>query len=645
MGKNLNLNYKGIAVLAKVLAKKANLGHQWIFPDTSGGSKWDRSEYGKKIRHIGQPYTDYNTIYTPYPDPSLSGDQLEEVAGTTYHEIYHNTPECKEDRDVMEENKIYAETLYGTLFNVLCDNRAEHLNHGTFRGADQIVGNTRSRFAKYRMETELNDDYLKTREKLLDKFRKEATPEEFEAGLKKADMMDALYAWDIKARTDWQPSHHGLYDTLLPRLSERSQEWAERLSKYTEEYTSLEPWKSGSEHMKGLMDRLVTEVFDYTEEELNEMQQESRDAFDKKQAEAAIQPDGNGESDGGGDGYGSDEARGKGGDSKGKDGPPGSLEEYLKRLYQNRVKDAHGEPKEAKGHHVSYEGHEMTRGTGFMPSPDQEILQGKDFKINAGDEKWAASAQNKYALPGGGLAGTVRKLLQVLSQAYWVGGKKRGRLNSRALHRITHRDTSLFKDKEQALVTDVAVTVLTDMSGSMGGYEVSKYACAAMATAHLNDAISVSGIPLEILGFSEEANNKFSGSYPVHTIFKTFKERISGDKIIKMFAHRRDHLCNNSDGESILWAYERLVTQPEKRKLLIVLSDGSPSCYNDTGDEASFTKEVIEEIEERSPVEIYGIGIQDRNVKRFYKEHVTIREAHELETALMKVIKTKILRR
>jgi len=51
----------------------------------------------------------------------------------------------------------------------------------------------------------------------------------------------------------------------------------------------------------------------------------------------------------------------------------------------------------------------------------------------------------------------------------------------------------------------------------------------------------------------------------------------------------------------------------------------------------------LEEIEKRGEVEIYGIGIEDGNVSRLYKDWKVINHSDELEGALLELISTKIL--
>ena len=82
-------------------------------------------------------------------------------------------------------------------------------------------------------------------------------------------------------------------------------------------------------------------------------------------------------------------------------------------------------------------------------------------------------------------------------------------------------------------------------------------------------------------------------------------------------------------GEAILWSVDRLHKRKNKRKVLIVLSDGQPA--SNRGDCYQFTKDVIDQVHKDGRIEIYGIGIIDDTVKQLYPHWSVIRHEDELE--------------
>ena len=109
------------------------------------------------------------------------------------------------------------------------------------------------------------------------------------------------------------------------------------------------------------------------------------------------------------------------------------------------------------------------------------------------------------------------------------------------------------------------------------------------------------------------------------------------------FASFSKHMSGNGDPDAVLFAYNRIKDRNEKRKVLIVLSDGSPS-FAIQGCADHGLKQVTQDIERSGVVELYGIGIQDSNVTRFYKNNVVIRNVSDLDTKLVELLKSIILK-
>ena len=101
---------------------------------------------------------------------------------------------------------------------------------------------------------------------------------------------------------------------------------------------------------------------------------------------------------------------------------------------------------------------------------------------------------------------------------------------------------------------------------------------------------------------------------------------------------REGILKENIDGESLIWAHERLLNRYEERKILMVISDGAP--VDDTTLSANsgnyleqHLKSVISYIENKSNIELIAIGI-GHDVTRYYKKAVTLTDAEHLAGAI-----------
>ncbi|NPU13228.1 hypothetical protein HL666_20900 [Bradyrhizobium sp. 83002] len=101
-------------------------------------------------------------------------------------------------------------------------------------------------------------------------------------------------------------------------------------------------------------------------------------------------------------------------------------------------------------------------------------------------------------------------------------------------------------------------------------------------------------------------------------------------------------LKENIDGEAIAWASARLRQRAERRKFLIVLSDGAPvddSTLSENGESYlhHHLPEQIRQIEAAGDIRIAAIGI-GHPVDRYYGDGVMIGSPGELESTVTAVI-------
>jgi cobaltochelatase CobT len=102
---------------------------------------------------------------------------------------------------------------------------------------------------------------------------------------------------------------------------------------------------------------------------------------------------------------------------------------------------------------------------------------------------------------------------------------------------------------------------------------------------------------------------------------------------------REGLLKENIDGEALAWAHARMLGRPEQRRIIMMISDGAPVddstlSVNPGNYLERHLREVIEEIERFSPVELLAIGI-GHDVTRYYRRAVTIVDAEQLGGAVM----------
>jgi cobaltochelatase CobT len=229
-----------------------------------------------------------------------------------------------------------------------------------------------------------------------------------------------------------------------------------------------------------------------------------------------------------------------------------------------------------------------------------------------------------------------------------------GVLDTARLTRIITDPTSplSFKAESESPFRDTVVTLLLDNSGSMRGRPIM---VAAVCADILARTLERCGVKVEILGFTTRAwkggqsrEAWITAGKPAnpgrlndlrHIIYKSADAPWRRAKKNLGLMMREGLLKENIDGEALTWAHERLLGRPETRRILMVISDGSP--VDDSTQSANSAlylekhiREVIEFIETRSPVELLAIGI-GHDVTRYYRRALTIVDVEQLAGAMI----------
>lgn len=253
----------------------------------------------------------------------------------------------------------------------------------------------------------------------------------------------------------------------------------------------------------------------------------------------------------------------------------------------------------------------------------------------------------------------LERMIAARSRSVMVPGHRSGRMHGGSLHRIVTGDERVFRRKEEHRTKDVAMSLLVDCSGSMRGVKFQTAINAAFALSQTLDRINIvhevlgfttkgfngrGGVSKEMMDYEErKLGRPFSRYEPIYMpVFKEFSERLTTQVKLRFASADQVNLCNNIDGECVEIAGLRLLQRKEVRKILIVLSDGSPACYGAMGDQYANLHRVVGGLESRG-VETIGIGIMDDSVQRFYPKHVVLRELDKLPGEVMDQLKHILL--
>ena len=251
------------------------------------------------------------------------------------------------------------------------------------------------------------------------------------------------------------------------------------------------------------------------------------------------------------------------------------------------------------------------------------------------------------------LANKLQRRLMAQQNRSWSFDLEEGVLDTARLTRVITDPTAplSFKQEDDSEFRDTVVTLLLDNSGSMRGRPIM---IAALCADILARTLERCGVKVEILGFTTKAwkgglsredwvkANKPAGPGRLndlrHIVYKSADAPWRRARRNLGLMMREGLLKENIDGEALLWAHDRLLGRSEQRKIMMVISDGAPvddsTLSVNVGNYLErHLRQVIAEIENRSPVELIAIGI-GHDVTRYYRRAVTIVDAEQLGGAM-----------
>ncbi|HGE6135269.1 TPA: VWA domain-containing protein [Vibrio cholerae] len=194
-----------------------------------------------------------------------------------------------------------------------------------------------------------------------------------------------------------------------------------------------------------------------------------------------------------------------------------------------------------------------------------------------------------------------------------------------ATHRLAASqagESRLFIQRQPRIAPNAAVHLLVDISGSMGkpiGEGNRKYFHVANEAA-LALAMALEGIP---------------GVVPAVSYFPGIHQEVSIALLPKQSVQHRAACFDQKPrgctpmAQAMWFAANSLLAQKQKRKLMIVLTDGDP-------DDWAATHDIVDRCR-RSGFELLGIGIQTRSVEKFFPQSIVINDVKDLKRELFEV--------
>lgn len=234
----------------------------------------------------------------------------------------------------------------------------------------------------------------------------------------------------------------------------------------------------------------------------------------------------------------------------------------------------------------------------------------------------------------------LRRALMAKKDRVWLSGQTRGRFDTRRLVTALAGAHDIYQVRHDGEDIDTAITIMVDCSASMAGNEITLARQTAVA---LSSALEGTGVAYEVLGFTNRSTalndaerDHLRALWPargkvrvgmhgtldrVHIYeFKRFDEPLrEAKRAIGNIANVL--LYENNDADSLYIAWQRIKKRREPRKIIMVLSDGYPSCQVHGTDSTAFLNEALTKMVKRvsdDGVQLIGIGIESSAAKRFY---------------------------
>ena len=252
------------------------------------------------------------------------------------------------------------------------------------------------------------------------------------------------------------------------------------------------------------------------------------------------------------------------------------------------------------------------------------------------------------------IANRLQRKLLAQQNRNWDFNMEDGYLDTSRLSRIiaNPQNKLSYKQEKEVEFKDTVVSLLIDNSGSMRGRPIT---VAALCSDILSKTLERCLIKTEILGFTTKAwkggesrekwikNSKPSNPGRLndlrHIIYKSADSPSRRSKQNLGLLLKEGILKENIDGEALIWANNRLKNRQEKRKILIVISDGAPVddstlSVNPGNYLEKNLREIIYQIESKKEIELIAIGI-GHDVSRYYSKAVTIMDVDQLGEVLL----------
>lgn len=166
---------------------------------------------------------------------------------------------------------------------------------------------------------------------------------------------------------------------------------------------------------------------------------------------------------------------------------------------------------------------------------------------------------------------------------YFRGGKEEGQLDTRNLWKLpTQQGDDYFEINHPKFVNKIAASILIDVSGSHDKEETEYGKKLKVIALALSESLKAVHVNHEILGFHAPVSDEMRSAHAAQ-LYNRRTNRLE-TIVYKTFAQKDNYgisnleiqSSDNSDGESVRIAVQRLKRERAKSKVLFIITDGKP---------------------------------------------------------------------
>ena len=286
---------------------------------------------------------------------------------------------------------------------------------------------------------------------------------------------------------------------------------------------------------------------------------------------------------------------------------------------------------------ITWKGRVKRGGVAIMPPNKVNVVDMSTFQQgNQNPRDWRSYMPKNEQTRS--FATRIRRYIQARARSVVERDRLHGKLDRSSIVKLAlppidggEYNKKIFYTQRKHTMKDTAIFVLVDWSGSMNGHKMVYAADAAQRLVHTFDRVL--NVPVALAAFSNKRSICDVG------YIKPWNTRgMTEEEIAKRFGRFREYTSGNDDADAVNWAWHQILKRKEKRKILIVLSDGAPAGAW-KGHAADALELVTKSVEKDGRVELYGVGICSNAVEDYYTNWKYLKDPSQINETLFNLIK------